>query len=55
MAMSACASDAFILITGSLYLVGEVMETLKVLPAWHEAERGLNDWSGGKPQAAQKQ
>jgi dihydrofolate synthase / folylpolyglutamate synthase len=54
-ALAACARDEFILITGSLYLVGEALEALHALPVLHQAERGLNDWSGGKtPDAACK-
>ena len=45
-AWGACAGEEFILITGSLYLVGEAMELLRVIPTFHPLERGLNDWSG---------
>jgi dihydrofolate synthase/folylpolyglutamate synthase len=42
------AGDAeFIVITGSLYLIGEALEQLGVMTA-DKNERGLNEWSGGK-------
>ena len=34
----------FVVITGSLYLVGEALELLGLSPAG-EGERGLNEWS----------
>ncbi len=39
-------TDSFVLITGSLYLMGEAMELLGVSPA--RSERGLNEWSTDK-------
>ena len=41
------ASD-FIVITGSLYLVGEALELLGLSPA-AASERGLNEWTGASP------
>jgi dihydrofolate synthase/folylpolyglutamate synthase len=38
------ANDKFVVITGSLYLVGEALELLGLLPT-AESERGLNEWS----------
>jgi dihydrofolate synthase/folylpolyglutamate synthase len=46
-ALSACHDDACILITGSLYLVGEALEQLGFSPA-DTGERGLNDWNAPK-------
>ena len=45
-ALAECGTDDFLLITGSLYLVGEAMDELRALPAKHPTERALNDWSG---------
>jgi dihydrofolate synthase/folylpolyglutamate synthase len=42
-ALSAALSDPFILITGSLYLVGEAMELLQVTSR-SANERNLNEW-----------
>jgi len=39
--------EKFVVITGSLYLIGEALEQLGVLTA-DKNERGLNEWSGGK-------
>jgi dihydrofolate synthase/folylpolyglutamate synthase len=43
-ALNKPAGDAFVVITGSLYLVGEALELLGLSPA-AESERGLNEWS----------
>lgn len=43
-ALKACATDSFVLVTGSLYLVGEALELLGEGTA-PPTERGLNDWS----------
>ncbi|MBP9903575.1 MAG: bifunctional folylpolyglutamate synthase/dihydrofolate synthase [Verrucomicrobia subdivision 3 bacterium] len=48
------ANDPFIVITGSLYLVGEALELLGLGPAGDPSERGLNDWGGGKSQQSDK-
>ncbi|MFN7141142.1 MAG: hypothetical protein ACK4UN_17575, partial [Limisphaerales bacterium] len=42
-ALDATRNDHFVLITGSLYLIGEAMELLGISPARNE--RGLNEWS----------
>jgi dihydrofolate synthase / folylpolyglutamate synthase len=41
------ANAPFITIAGSLYLIGEAMESLQLSPATATGERGLNEWSGG--------
>jgi len=43
-ALKRSAGDAFVVIAGSLYLVGEALELLGLSPA-AESERGLNEWS----------
>lgn len=42
------ANDPFVVITGSLYLVGEALELLGLEPAGDTSERGLNDWGAAK-------
>lgn len=42
-ALAKTADDKWVLITGSLYLVGEALERLGLSPA-AESERGLNEW-----------
>ena len=42
-ALNACKDEPFIVITGSLYLVGEALEQLGLSPAG-DGERGLNEW-----------
>jgi dihydrofolate synthase/folylpolyglutamate synthase len=44
-ALKACKHRRFVVITGSLYLVGEALERLGYSPAG-AGERGLNEWSG---------
>lgn len=44
-ALSESGSDPFLLITGSLYLVGEALEILQLSPTKHHDERGLNEWN----------
>jgi len=44
-ALNQTASDRFVVVTGSLYLVGETLEMLGLSPAGSE-ERGLNEWAG---------
>jgi dihydrofolate synthase/folylpolyglutamate synthase len=46
-AMKKTGDEKFVVITGSLYLIGEALELLGVLTA-DKNERGLNEWSGGK-------
>ena len=43
-ALDKTAGDGFVIITGSLYLVGEALELLGLSPA-ADAERGLNEWT----------
>jgi dihydrofolate synthase/folylpolyglutamate synthase len=43
-ALSETASAPFVLITGSLYLVGEALELLQQSATKHQDERGLNEW-----------
>ncbi|MGI8965757.1 MAG: bifunctional folylpolyglutamate synthase/dihydrofolate synthase [Limisphaerales bacterium] len=45
-ALHLCISDSFVVITGSLYLIGEAMELLKISSAKRNDERGLNEWRG---------
>jgi dihydrofolate synthase/folylpolyglutamate synthase len=44
-ALNQAANDPFVVITGSLYLVGEAMELLKLSPPGATSERGLNEWT----------
>jgi len=44
-ALKLTTNDPFVLITGSLYLVGEAMELLGLSPATLRSERGLNEWT----------
>ncbi len=46
-ALIASKDEPFVVITGSLYLVGEALEQLGVSPA-NSAERGLNEWTKAK-------
>jgi dihydrofolate synthase/folylpolyglutamate synthase len=48
MALDQAASDRFVVVTGSLYLVGEALELLGLSPATG-GERALNEWSA-RPQ-----
>jgi dihydrofolate synthase/folylpolyglutamate synthase len=43
-ALQAVTGDRLVLVAGSLYLVGEVMEQLGLSPAPRADERGLNEW-----------
>ena len=43
-ALERAGYDPFVVVTGSLYLVGEAMELLGLAPAVHADERTLNDW-----------
>ena len=47
-ALVSAADDAFVVVTGSLYLVGEAMESLGLAPVTPHDERVLNEWGGGK-------
>ena len=44
MALDACKDEAFIVVTGSLYLIGEALDLLGQSPAG-AGERGLNEWT----------
>jgi dihydrofolate synthase/folylpolyglutamate synthase len=44
-ALNQAADGKFVVVTGSLYLVGEALEMLGLSPAGSE-ERGLNEWTG---------
>ncbi|MBI2927854.1 MAG: bifunctional folylpolyglutamate synthase/dihydrofolate synthase [Verrucomicrobia bacterium] len=44
-ALERAASGPFVVITGSLYLVGEALEQLGLAPSGATSERGLNEWS----------
>jgi dihydrofolate synthase / folylpolyglutamate synthase len=46
-AMFACKDEPFVVVTGSLYLIGEALEQLGILPS-DGGERGLNDWSAAQ-------
>ena len=43
-ALARVAGDSFLMVTGSLYLVGEVMEKLGISPGRVTDERRLNEW-----------
>ena len=45
-AWAALAGEPFVLLTGSLYFVGEAMELLGLSATSAHGERGLNEWSG---------
>lgn len=47
-ALSEVASDTFVVISGSLYLVGEALERLGATALTACNERGLNEWNPGK-------
>jgi dihydrofolate synthase/folylpolyglutamate synthase len=48
-ALIACKNEPFVVVTGSLYLVGEALEQLGLSPAG-AGERGLNEWNTPKIQ-----
>ncbi len=43
-ALEACLSDPFTVVTGSLYLVGEALEALRIGSFPGKKERALNEW-----------
>jgi len=47
-ALRAVASEPFVVIAGSLYLIGEAMEQLHLAVTPERDEKGLNEWGGGK-------
>jgi dihydrofolate synthase/folylpolyglutamate synthase len=44
-ALERSADELFVVITGSLYLIGEAMERLRLSPVPAVSERGLNEWA----------
>ncbi len=46
-ALIACKNEPFVVVTGSLYLIGEGLELLGILPS-DGKERSLNDWKPAK-------
>jgi dihydrofolate synthase/folylpolyglutamate synthase len=44
-ALGRAAADPFVVITGSLYLVGEALAALQISDCADTSERGLNDWT----------
>ena len=47
-ALARSKDEPFLLLTGSLYLIGEAMERLQLLPRPPADERGLNEWTARK-------
>ena len=47
-ALTRSNDEPFLLITGSLYLIGEALERLQLLPKPPADERGLNEWTARK-------
>jgi dihydrofolate synthase/folylpolyglutamate synthase len=45
-ALARAEQDSLLVITGSLYLIGEAMELLELMPATSRGERHLNEWTG---------
>ena len=45
-ALQQAGGDSLVVVTGSLFLVGEALEAMRLLPGNGAHERGLNDWSG---------
>jgi dihydrofolate synthase/folylpolyglutamate synthase len=50
-ALQRTADDSLVVVTGSLYLVGEALELLGLSPAGSASERGLNEWGGASKPA----
>lgn len=48
-ALEAVRADPFVVVAGSLYLVGEAMELLQIATSRAGGERGLNEWSASRP------
>jgi folylpolyglutamate synthase/dihydropteroate synthase len=44
-ALQAAQQDPFVIVTGSLYLVGQALEALGASPVAAGSERHLNEWS----------
>ncbi len=51
-ALEASSRDPVLVITGSLYLIGEALESLGLSPDSPRGERGLNDWKAEQPSRA---
>ena len=47
-ALGNSARDSLVLLTGSLYLVGEALERLGLAPTRSRQERALNEWSASR-------
>lgn len=47
-ALQRSIADPFLIITGSLYLIGEAMERLRLSPVPTIDERGLNEWGAAR-------
>jgi dihydrofolate synthase/folylpolyglutamate synthase len=45
-ALELANSDPFVVIAGSLYLIGEAMDLIELCPATPDDERKLNEWTG---------
>ncbi len=48
-ALGKTANEPFVVIAGSLYLIGEAMELLQLGPAPERDEKSLNEWTPTKP------
>ena len=48
-ALADTAPEGFVTVAGSLYLIGEAMELLRLSPAKAGQERALNEWTGVAP------
>ena len=46
-ALNACKDEPLVVVAGSLYLIGEALEQLGILPS-DSGERGLNEWTAAK-------
>ena len=47
-ALALTRGDPFVLVTGSLYLIGEALELLEETGSTRANERGLNEWRAAK-------
>jgi dihydrofolate synthase/folylpolyglutamate synthase len=48
-ALAQSAADPLVVVTGSLYLIGEAIELLHLVPQPHTDERRLNEWGASCP------
>jgi dihydrofolate synthase/folylpolyglutamate synthase len=53
-ALQRAADVPLVVITGSLYLIGEALELLGLNPGGSPGERGLNEWGGLTPRAEEE-